>query len=397
MTNILFFMVEGLPKTILDSQVLEHSLRLQEHGIEMEIWSMVLTRTKWNEGKERINTSLRNFPVQIRLMRGVRGAFPFSSLINRVILAIHLARSQKHFDAVHCRTEHATFIWSWLKHYYPIPLIWDCRGDTVAELLEESDPKNGYKKLIRQLRIFVIKRRVTRALKTADSSIFISRRLMANVVGKRTAPNPVFIPCVASERRFFFSTSLRFQFREMLGWVPNDKVIVYSGSMAHYQNFTETVQLVKQWMEHDKDIFFLVLTPHVYTAREIVGDALLPSRHRIIPAEYLQINGFLNAADFAIMTRRTNKVNEGAIPVKFSEYCLAGLPVIMNDSMPESEEIAKKLGNLIKVESDTHFLNLKPVNNKVRIDISRKAKEVLSWGAYLEHYLRLYRTGLRNP
>src|SRR5205823_4483786 len=105
----------------------------------------------------------------------------------------------------------------------------------------------------------VLRWRLRRVRAATDRAIFVSQALRAEV-GLEEKPYEV-IPCVASERIFGFDSSLRERTRTELGYAPDDKVLVYSGSLVDYQCFPESVAMFARVRLRDPSLRLLVVTP----------------------------------------------------------------------------------------------------------------------------------------
>ena len=88
----------------------------------------------------------------------------------------------------------------------------------------------------------------------------------------------------------------------------------------------------------------------------------------MIEAAYHEVNSYLNAADAGFLLREQNPLNEVASPTKFAEYCLTGLPVIMQNTVKDAFEMARSLGNLIELTDFGHA----SADRRIQSNLSRK-------------------------
>ena len=386
----LFLMFEGIPKTIVDSQVFHHARAMKEHGIEFEIWTFAVTASQWRASYARLAKIRQETSPVVRLFRAVRPAIPGSESWNGRRLLQQWKKTGRRYDFIHARTEYAAVVGSRIRRRFSIPLIWDCRGDSVAEFLEAFSRRGFGAGCFRWLKARRLTRRVLRAARACDAALFISRELMENVLPGPKPPRVEFVPCTAPRSLFSFAPSLRRSYRQRLRIPEETPVVVYSGSMAHYQCFPETVELVRRLHRDDPRILFLVLTPYQEPARTWL-QALERNAYRLLSVPYREVNGYLNAADFAVMLRRPNRVNAGALPVKFAEYCLAGLPVILSQGAPLAVRLAQTLGNWIPAEDLSAARVAEPFSPERRAEISRRAVPYLAYESTIDRFVRLYR------
>jgi hypothetical protein len=101
-----------------------------------------------------------------------------------------------------------------------------------------------------------------------------------------------------------------------------------------------------------------------------------------------EVNGYLNAADAAVMLRARSSINTGAFPTKFAEYCLAGLPVVMDDNVPDCAIMAGRLGNRLWPEPARLIERLGLGFD--RTAVMNQARAELSQAAAMSKYASLY-------
>ncbi|MGH7857619.1 MAG: hypothetical protein ACREQY_09835, partial [Candidatus Binatia bacterium] len=198
------------------------------------------------------------------------------------------------------------------------------------------------------------------------------------------------IPCTASENLFFFDPVLRAAMRERLGYSAETKVLVYSGSLAPYQCFPETVELFRRLHDRDPSVALLVLTPQLEIAHRLLVERLATGSWKVLSVPVEEVNGYLNAADFAAMLRQDHPVNRAATPTKFAEYCLTGLPVILNPGVSEMYEVARALGLAIDYDFATLPGPFESTDETRRSGVARRAQDRVSRASVLPRFRRIY-------
>lgn len=346
--RVLLILFEGLPATVIDSQVLVHVREMANLGIaEFEVWTFASSAALYKQSMAAQARAQERAGCPVRVFRGVRPAVPLSSVMNALRLWMGLVRFGSRFDLVHARTDYAAVVCRLLKRFRGFRLIWDCRGDSPAEFAERFRPENRLLHAARAIRKSMLERDRRRAARSCDRAIFVSstlETLAAPLMGSK--PRQI-IPCTASETLFRFDPSLRDEARRDLGFDSDSRVYIFSGSLAPYQCFDETLALFGDIRSEDPGAQLLILTPAQEEARRRLASHPAVGGIKVCSAPIDEVNRYLNAADAAIMLRAETAINRAAFPTKFAEYCLTGLPVIMTPSVPDAYAMAQRLGNLL--------------------------------------------------
>jgi hypothetical protein len=346
--RILLILFEGLPGTVIESQVLVHAREMARLGIgAFEIWTVAWSGALYRRSIAAQPRAEALAGCTVRVIRGIRPAAPLSTLLNALILSAALLRYRPQFEVLHARTDYAAVVGGLLRLLRRFVLVWDCRGDCVAEFAERYRPRGVLWGAARAFRLRLLRRDRRRAARACDRAVFVTRTLEALAAPDIADKSRCVIPGPASEALFFFDDALRDRTRDDLGFGPADRVYIFSGSLAAYQRFEESLALFAAIRAQDARARLLIVTPELDEVQRRlaghagVGDAVLRS------AAIAEMNGYLNAADAAFMLRAATATNRAAFPTKFAEYCLAGLAVVMTDAVPDAHAVAERLGNLI--------------------------------------------------
>lgn len=383
--RVLYVLFEGLPETVIDSQVAEHIRMVRESlGWDFEIWAFACTSSGMARSLRRRDAVESHTGCRVRVLRGVRPAVPPSRRLNGLQLVRAIGRGRPPFDLVHARTDYTAATMGPIARRHGLPMIWDCRGDSVAEFESRADRGGLANCLLRRWRSANLAEDRRVAAHHAAAALFVSEPLQAlctPLLGNKPA---AVIPCVASQKDMRFDPELRQSTRAALSLSDDVTVLVYGGSLAAYQCFGQTVDLFRSVHAARPQTHLLVLTPQKAQADELLS-RLPQGSFTSVSARYQEVNAYLNAADMAFMLREATPVNRAASPTKFAEYCLAGLPVIMTDAVRDSARIADKIGNRVAPEPQAIFAA--PVLD--RAVIAQRAGELLSRSRYLPIYEKL--------
>ncbi len=383
--RILLVYFEGLAETVIDSTVLDHARQVgKQNNADVSIWAFCCSQELYRNSQERRVAARQFAGCELRIFRGVRPVIPFSRWLNGLLFRLQLGRLPKP-DLIHARTDYTAAVCAGVARGR-IGLIWDCRGDAVAETAERLARWPRLPRWIKTLRLRGVVKIRRRAAAACDAMIFVTRSL-ADLCGADAAAKPMaIIPTAASEDLFFFDAALREKMRKSLGFEPRHRVFVYSGSLSAIQCFDQLVALFASIHESDRDARLLVLTPETDSARRRLA-GFDPQTVLIQSAALQDLNMYLNAADAAFMLRQTTPVNAVALPTKFAEYCLTGLPVVMTEAVPEACRIAADLGNWAR--HDGARIDWPPTWN--RADVALRAKGLLGKEHVASRYEELYR------
>lgn len=341
----LLLLFEGLPATVIQSQVLARVKWIESQDIAtFDILSFAHSKILYRTSADALAKLPADLRGKIKLARSIRPALPRSRELNRVRLKQYLGVSCD-YDFLQARGDYAAAVAGPIAQSLDRPMIWDCRGDAEAEFLERLGPEGKINPLVKW-RARGLREDAHLAARTAAAASFVSQPLRKKwLAALGTVPAHV-IPCLADESLFFFDTNLREAMRRRLGYTASDTVIVFSGSLNVYQGFELLVSWFQRKSADMPSLRLLVVTPKVDQATSLLS-SLTPSRITVTSAPFPEVNGYLNAADYAFMVRPESLTNQSAFPTKFAEYGLAGLPAIVGPAVPDCYEFAREAGNLV--------------------------------------------------
>lgn len=385
--KILLVLFEGLPETVIDSQVLGHARAVRERlGLDVEIWTFACTGAIHAHALARREAAEALAGCPVRVFRGLRPAVPGALLVNGLKVLRRLVDRPGEFALMHARTDYTAAAAGWAARVLSLPVVWDCRGDALAEFVESYPRRGAVGRLAGAWKAGAIRLHRWCAARVCRAALFVSTPLAVLHEGRIGDKPFEIVPCVADEAAFFLDPELRETIRARLGCGPEHRVFIYGGSLAPYQCFDETVALFRALHERDPSSRLLVLTPAVEAARAALAD-LPEDSAQALAAPLAEMNGYLNAADVAIMLRAATGTNRAASPTKFAEYCLCGLPVVMTDAVADSARLAREIGNRATVD-DGRIVAGFPVD---RAAVMARARKRLTRSATMERHERLYR------
>lgn len=386
----LFVLHEGIGSTIFNSQVLVHANGMKDLGVDFDLLSYDTLSKTWlfsNDNLKKIKE--KDNEINIFLKKGMNIYYPFSTLYNLIILIGFFIRNKEDYSFIHARADYTAFLCILAKPFHKLPVYWDCRGASVSELKDSLSRKSLLVRWIGNLYLVPFDQFAAYInCKKCDGAIFVSKSLLGIFKNRLKTENYKIIPCPVSEKKFFFDAELRKKMRSKLNILDTDAVYLYSGSMIAYQSLQEQyLQYEKLLRQPNNMVIIATSDPEVASAffGKLKSDRLI-----IISVSFDEMNAYYNLADFAFLMRENKQLNYVASPTKFGEYCLTGLPVIMNDTVEQAFEIANLLGNYISYKK----LNAEPFPDAKRANIAVKSQQYYSREVLNLNYMKLYKSSL---
>ena len=385
----LFLSFEGISDTIYDSQVAMHVRQMRDFKINFLIFTFETWPNNYKKSLQKKIAAEKLAGTKIFLFKGCFIYLPFSELINSILFLFYFSKLKRKPDFIHARTEYSVCIAILTSLLYGTSIIWDCRGHSYAELIEAFNKMSLFKKMYFYHYLFRIKFQILCSKIFCKKAIFVSKNLKDMIVGNSFSKPYIVVPTTASGIFFYFDIGNRIEFRDKLGISEESIVLLYSGGIVGYQGFQNYVNLFSQLSKYN-NYKFLIVTPHVSKVYEYLKNINIEN-YIVLNLPYSQMNAIYSAADYGVLIRDKNDVNAVASPTKFSEYCLSGLPVIMNDSINQSYNYASKIGNLINLHTlklETHLIQ---ISFSERHSISSKSRSLLSRDLFYSKYQSLYK------
>lgn len=382
----LSLLFEGLPATVIHSQVLARLHWLETAGIAShDILSFAPARALFEESVTRLAGVAGAIAGRIDVRRGCKPALPGSRYWHRRQLAQWLARAPGRYRFIHARSDYAAAVAGPLARDLGIPMLWDCRGDVEGEFVERSSTRAPAALIAWRARRCRQDGEI--AARTCAAATFVSRPLQARWLALIEGKPSLLLPCIADETTFFFDPVLRAATRARLGYADDHVVVVYSGSLGVYQGFDMLASRFKTIAQRNRKARLLVLTPSPLRARALLAD-IDPALITVAAVPFAEVNAYLNAGDIGALLRPASRTNTAAFPTKFAEYGLAGLDVLLSPTIPDCHEMAERAGNLVSPDDDlTAFRHL----SRRRTAIMMHARGSLTHEALRQPSHQLYR------
>lgn len=405
-TRFLYMVTDGLPPTVIESQVVELVQMLAREGMVVDIL--------FYDG---IRDIMRDRKVKGERLKKVREMIPGRAwfyYIPRMWTLPALVPVVAHVlpDAlrgrrvvIHSRSKEGVCIASHVKRLLPrLRVIFDVRGDSAAEMLfsheqmglTPDDPPvaEKYRKMKQLEKIAVM---------NADKITAVSHALRRKMEAEYNLPENTIevLPCAADPSRFYFSPEVRAKVRRALG-IEGKSVMAYVGSMYDWQLPREMLRVFLMVKRHLPEAHLLWVTPEVEKATRLIEEAkLLPEDHTLLSAPHKEVPGYLMAADIGMLLRKEDAVNRVASPTKFAEYVMCGLPVLTTPGIGDLEEMTREyhLGRLLhslddeeQVVAGVRDLMERGASEKAREELARTGRQILSKEKFISTWVAIYKS-----
>lgn len=352
---ILLGSVELTGRAILGSLVTDLLLILKKHGISNDFVSAISLTPSTIRGfpdilrKKKIIEQTVKAPVYLLprippITTWFRNA---SILLQEVALLAVLLKdilSGKRV-VILARSHEAAEIATRLKKIYKkIIVIAILEGEMAAEY-EYSQQRKGININSNKIRRYVayLDRKEKEIILGSDRVCCVSYAFKKHLIQKHHLDTTHIdvLPNGADSSIFYFDENLRNKTKEQLG-LQGKFVLVYSGAMYAWQMFPTMLNVFRTIQKLEKEAHFLVLTPFKDKAMEYIKEAgLSKDDYTLLSVEHNLVPAYLTAADLGFLLRENHLLNNVASPVKFSEYVLCGLPVMMTEGIGDYSDFMK--------------------------------------------------------
>jgi glycosyltransferase involved in cell wall biosynthesis len=215
-------------------------------------------------------------------------------------------------------------------------VVLDYRGLLPEEyVLQGKIPRRGgWHRMLRGLERW--------ALRRADVVLCVSEHLRRRTARwlPGTAAKLAVIPCCYDPRLVRWDERAVTRTREALGVVPGDDfVLVYAGSLSAWNRPDAILNLFRQFRAAFDRSRLLLLSGDQDRSQGIFGGepgVLI----RSVPHEAIQ--PYLAVGDLGLLVRESHPVNRVASPVKFAEYLVSGLPVLVSRGVGDCAAIVQR-------------------------------------------------------
>jgi len=352
-SNLLFIADGSIVNPILHSQGLPLLDYYINKGINCNVLSFEITHKNNSifesvrKIKERYSKKIKYHEVRYstsKLIPNWIKFFYYGVITSRKIIQL------ENIQVIHARSLMPSIIALILKKvfFYKVKFIYDNRGVFIEEEIYKGHWKNN------SLKVALFKVLEKLVLKHSDAVVVVSNKFRDYLFSNEfiSPKDKVKIFVIPNRTTNPYDEVETVPIENKKGTIITG---VYSGSSAKWQNVNGVIEFIKASESSDYQIRFNILTynPEVFN-KLIERNEISSNNVSIENVEPNEVSVKLRNANFGVMIRENNLINNVASPLKFAEYLNAGLPVVISKGIGDTEEIIKKYNIGVILEDDNY-------------------------------------------
>jgi len=352
--NIFYITYNDSPSGVYKSQVIDVVKLYNKNKCNIKLISLISIRNFW-KNRQRIKSNLPDALV-----------LPFfpkvkNWKINKWLLKFLISDKNNQIIA---RGVIATNLCIEIEEKFE-KIIYDGRGAIAAEYEEYGEHNNlGNKDIIEELE--------RRSVKNSDFRVAVSEKLIEYWQDRYDyhRGNEVVIPCSLSMSHCTGERTLNFPLLE--GLKKDDILLVYSGSIAGWQSFEVLSNILERYLTSNEKVKILFLSKEHIEIDKITDKYQDRVYRKWVSHE--KVNEYLQLGDYGLLVREENITNSVASPVKFAEYLISGLNILITSSIGDYSKFVEeyKCGFIIDTDKNIVLNKTSQDNKKKNIELGKK-------------------------
>lgn len=233
----------------------------------------------------------------------------------------------------------ATFLALFCKKYkLTKTIVLDCRGVVAAEWNEYNVIKN----IVMEQKIKMIE---SYSIINSDFRIAVSNKLVEYWRQEYgfISDEYVVIPCTLNQSflNVDISTNQIIEARFKMGFTTEQIVLIYSGSTAGWQSFNILSDYIRSVFEKQNNCVLFFLGQENKDIEKL--NEQFPDRVKNKYVNPEEVMNYLIGADYGLLIRENSITNQVASPVKFAEYLVCGLNVIISEGLGDYSKFVTEM------------------------------------------------------
>ncbi len=344
--NLLFFSDSSILNPILHSQGLPLLKFLSKQKFKCYLLSFESLK-KIDENKVQYDV-IRNQYISFISLNEIflneNSSIPF--LLNYFIIGFVKAKKiikEKRIEIIHARSLFPAIISLLLKINYPnLKVLYDNRGVFIDEqiYLKQWKREGLIENIFRILERWIIKK--------SDHIVVVSRVFKDFLINEHPAINNLSEKISVINNKTYID---KLKPEDFIKQKNKNIICVFSGSSAKWQNLNEVITFAQNCLRRINNFRFKILTYEVDKfEKEILNYKELFHVTEILNLTSDKVFDQLTSANFGLLLRENNLINNVSSPLKFAEYLAAGLPIVVSEGVGDTEEIinSHKVGIVVK-------------------------------------------------
>jgi len=350
--NVLFIANGSLTNPILQSQGLPYLFNLDSLIYKPHVLSFEKTNSN-NETKATIEDIINRFGEKINFYTINAGGknlitFRLYSFMRSLKVTKNLVHN---FDIkiLHARNLFSAFLSIMIKILFKsnLKVLYDNRGLAIEERIFSGQLKKLPEKIFRGIEKIVVNK--------SDSIVVVSERFKEYLLTQYGTSIIKKISIINNKTVIPYLNGLELEKIKSNA----DYIGVYSGSAASWQNVNGMIELFKIAFNMFGNIRIKILTWQKERFINKLSNSGLKHKIEILSLEQEKVFDNLIRCNFGIIFRENNLISNVSSPLKFAEYLAAGLPVLVNEGIGDTEDIISKYNIGVVIRKENYYTGLK--------------------------------------
>lgn len=364
-SKTLYLCYFGLLEPLVQTQVLPYLRELSKGGLDVTLLTFESnSKEAWTT--ERLETEREKLRADgirwLWLPYHKRPSLPATAydIVRGALKAARLVRREG-IEVLHARAHIPMAMALIARRLVHCRLIFDIRGLMAEEYADAGIWKEG------SLPFRLMKRLERAGAKRADQIVVLTKRMRAWLIeqGLAEADRIEVIPCCVDFQRFDKADDRAEASAE------DSFEVVYAGSVTGLYLLEEMGRFFLEVRAREPRALFRILTksPAEETAARLARVGLKENEFRISAVSASQVPMIISRARLGISFRKPTFSQIAASPTKIPEYLAAGLPVISNEGIGDTDEI---------VESESVGIIVRELNSEAYVRAAEGALSLAS-------------------
>ena len=344
MSRVLYLSYDGMTDPLGQSQVIPYLEQLVSQGHEIDILSFEKP-DKFSSFGKNIATLLKDKKIGWHPQIYHKKPPILSTVFDLYRMKLEAARlhRERPYAIAHARSYISALAALSLKQKFGLRFLFDMRGFWADERVDGGMWPQSNPIFALVYRYF---KRVERTLLVeADHVVCLTHKASEIMAGwniPKLEEKLTVIPCCVDYDYFQKEDAASEEnLRKKLGIGPNEKMMVYLGSLGTWYMLDEMLRFFRTLLSQDKSYRFCFFTPEPeQMVRDKAGEFGIPQDKIVVThLQRSEVPLALKLADCAISFIKPSFSKQASSPTKVGEYLACGLPIVANGGVGDMEKL----------------------------------------------------------